>query len=69
MELGNLLVAFFIVIIILSFLSLIPSKNQTGQFIAPSTFSIESTFIMIIFSILVIIIIKIPKKHYNPVPY
>jgi len=69
MELENLLFVFFIIVIVLSLLSLIPSQNKTGQFIAPSRFNIELAVILTLFSILVIIILKAPKKYYNPVPY
>jgi len=65
----NLLVAFFIIIIVLTVVSIFPSKNQTGQFIMPSKFSVEMAIILILFSIIVIFFVVVPKKHYNPIPY
>lgn len=69
MELENLLFTFFIIIIVLTIVSLFPSRSQTGDFIAPSNVSLDLATVIIIFSIVVLVVIKIPKKHYNPVPY
>jgi len=66
MELGKLLIAFFIVVIILALISLLPS-GQSGQFIISSP-HLESAFIIIAISIIVIFIIKVPKKYYRPIP-
>jgi len=69
MELENLLFMFFTIIIVLTIVSLVPSRSQTGNFIAPSNISANLATVIIIFSIVVLVVIKIPKKHYNPVPY
>lgn len=65
----KLLVIFFIIVIALTVVSALPSKSQTGQLITPSKFSIETSVVLILLSIIVITFIIIPKKHYNPVPY
>jgi hypothetical protein len=67
MELGKLLVIFFSVIIVLTILSLFPSKNQTGTFIISSP-HLESAFTIIVFSSIVIFFVKVPKKYYRPIP-
>jgi len=68
MRLGKLLVTFFIVIIVLTVLSLFSSKGHTGQFIMPSTDNIDFAAAIIIFSSIVIFLIKVPKKYYRPIP-
>jgi len=68
MELENFLFAFFIIIIFLTIISLIPSKSQAGQFLFKPNTDLESTFILFIISISVIIFIKAPKKYYRPIP-
>ena len=59
MDLKNLIAAIFIVIIVLTLLS-IPSY-QSGYFLVPSS-RIESAVIMIIISIFIIIVMLLPRK-------
>jgi uncharacterized membrane protein YccC len=68
MELGKLLVAFFIVVIFLTLLSLFTSKSQTGQFLMPSTDNTSLAFTIVLFSSVVIFFIKVPKRYYRPIP-
>lgn len=66
MELSKLLVAFFVIVIVLTLISIL-SKGQTGQFIfSPNDFG--TAFAIIIFSTIVIFLIKVPKKYYRPIP-
>jgi len=67
MELGKLLVAFFITIIFLTLLGLFTSKGQAGQLIIPSN-NMDMAFAIIILSSIVIFFIKVPKKYYRPIP-
>jgi hypothetical protein len=68
MRLGKFLVNFFIVIIVLTVLTLFSSKNHTGQFIMPSTNNFDVAAAIIIFSSIIIFFIKVPKKYYRPIP-
>jgi hypothetical protein len=69
MEMEKLLVVFFVIVIILTIISILPSKNQTGQFLSPSKINIEASIILVLFSIIIISFILVPKRYYNPVPY
>ncbi len=67
MEMKNLIIAFFVVVIILVLVSLIPSENQTGRFIMPSVISLEVAIILIIFSLFAIAAIYLSRnKSYYP---
>jgi predicted CDP-diglyceride synthetase/phosphatidate cytidylyltransferase len=68
MDVGNLLVAFFIIVIFLTLISLAPLKGQTDQFLMKPNTSIESAFVLIVISISMIFFIKVPKKYYRPIP-
>lgn len=59
-----MLLIFFIVVVFLAVLSLIPSENGTGHFIMPSIISLVAALI-IIFSIFTIAIL-LSKKSYYP---
>jgi len=67
MEMGNLLVSFFIVVIILAIISILSTGSQTGQFIM-ITKILEPGILLILLSIFVIFVIKVPKKYYRPIP-
>lgn len=58
---GNILVALFVLVIILTIISLIPTQSSTGEFIGSSDGSL-ATF-LIIFSISVIVLIKLRNRH------
>ncbi len=55
---GNVLVAFMILVIALSIAGILASEANVSIAIA-----------LIIVSLIVIALIKVPKKHYNPAPY
>jgi hypothetical protein len=69
MEMENMLLAFFIVIIVLTVISILPSRNKTGQFIMPSEPILKLAEALFLISAAVIFLIVVPKKHYNPIPY
>lgn len=64
MDISNLIVAFFIIIIVLTLLNIEP--YHTGHFILPATLSIEAAVAIILFSLVVIAVILIPKRTYYP---
>jgi len=67
MDIKNVIVAFFIIVIILILVSLIPSENQTGHFIMPSIVSLEVAIILVIFSLFAIAAIYLSRnKTYYP---
>ena len=61
----NIVAAFFIFVIILTFISLLPSENQTGYFFVPSKNKEAATAIIII-SIFIVFLMLIPRKNYSP---
>ncbi len=61
----NIMVVAFAVILVLSILSLIPS-TPTGNFLQGS--NTDLSIFLIIISAAIIFAIKVPKKHYNPIP-
>jgi len=65
MDMKNVLLIFFIVVVFLVVLSLIPSENGTGRFIMPSIISLEVATLIIIFSLFTIAVI-VSKKSYYP---
>ena len=65
MDMKNIILIFFIIVILLALINLIPSGNQTGHMIMPSIVSIDVTIIIIIFSIFTITVI-LSKKSYYP---
>lgn len=65
MDMKNVLLIFFIVVVFLAVLSLIPSENGTGHFIMPSIISLEVAILIIIFSLFTIGVI-VSKKSYFP---
>jgi hypothetical protein len=56
---GNLLVAFLFLVIVLSIAGLLASPETNAS----------SAIALILVSIILIALIKVPKKHYNPAPY
>jgi len=64
MDISNLIVAFFIIIIVLTLLNMEP--YHTGHLILPTPISIEVAVAIILFSLVVIIVILVPKRTYYP---
>lgn len=64
MDIRNVLLIFFIVVVFLAVLSLIPSENGTGHFIMPSIISLEVAILIIIFSLFTIAILMSKKSYY-----
>jgi quinol-cytochrome oxidoreductase complex cytochrome b subunit len=56
---GNVLVAFMILVIVLSIAGFLASPETNAS----------SAIALIIISLILIALIKVPKKHYNPAPY
>ena len=65
MEMKNLILVFFIIVIVLVVISLIPSEGRTGNFIMPSIISLEVAVLIIIFSLFAICAV-LSKKSYYP---
>jgi hypothetical protein len=65
MDMRNVLLIFFIVVVFLTVLSLIPSENGTGHFIMPLMISLEVAILIIIISLFTIAVI-LSKKSYYP---
>ena len=66
MDVRNIVVAFFILVIVLVVISIVPSEGETGYFILPSA-SIEVALILIIFSLFAIAAIIFSRnKSYYP---
>jgi hypothetical protein len=65
MDMRNVILIFFIIVVALTVLSLIPSENRTGNFIMPSIISLEVAILIIIFSLFTIAVI-LSKKSYYP---
>ncbi|NIO43982.1 MAG: hypothetical protein GTN36_00285 [Candidatus Aenigmarchaeota archaeon] len=53
MDIRNLVVAFFIVVIVLILVGIAPSESETGYFILPSA-TLEIAILLILFSLFVI---------------
>ena len=64
MDIKSVVLIFFIIIIVLAFISFIPSESKTGNFITPSIISLEVALLIIIFSLFTIIIILSRKSYY-----
>lgn len=64
MDMKNLVLIFFIIVIVLTIVYLFPEGNKTGHFII-STISLEIGILVIIFSLFVIAVI-LSKKSYYP---
>ncbi len=66
MDMRNLVVAFFILVIVLVVISIVPSEGGTGYFILPSA-SLEVAIILIIISLFAIAAVILSRnKSYYP---
>lgn len=67
MDMKNLIIAFFIIVIVLIVISIVPSESKTGYFITPSIIGLEVAIILIIFSLFTIASIILSRnKTYCP---
>ena len=66
MDIRNVVVAFFILVIVLVVISIAPSEGETGYYILPSA-SLEVAIILLIFSLFAIAAVILSKnKSYYP---
>jgi len=66
MDIRNVVVAFFILVIVLVVIRIAPSGGETGYFMLPSA-SLEVAIILVIFSIFAIVAVILSRnKSYYP---
>ena len=64
MKMHNLLLVFFVIILLLTLVSIVPF--QSGHFIAPSPISLEASLFLILMSVIAIAFIILRKKGLTP---